>query len=150
MTAKEFLFQAFTIDKTVNSRLLEIERLQEQRERIRARLEAGRVSNLSGMPRGGGSDWTDSVSRATEIDKKLEAAIDNLNVDVQEMCRVKRIIAEAIDSVDEARYRLVLEYRYRDLLKWEDVAAKMGYELRQTFNLHGEALLRVKVPDEFA
>lgn len=136
MTAKDFLMLAWQIDKR-------IERKIEERERIEARLNAGRLSNLSGMPRGGGYDWTDTAAKVMSLTEQIDAEIGKL-------CRVKRLVNDAIDAVPEMKYRRVLELRYRNYLTWEKIAEEMQYELRWVHELHGRALLRVRVPEEFA
>ena len=50
MTAKEFLRRA----RDANRRA---EKALERLDRLRAKLEAGRMSSASGMPRGGGAWW---------------------------------------------------------------------------------------------
>lgn len=134
MTAKEFLMQAWKIDDRIDERI-------EERERLLAKLTAGRGSNLSGMPRGGRYDWTDAVSRVIETDKSIAAEITRL-------CAVKRQVNDAIGAVADARRRRVLELRYRNYMRWEQIAEAMGYDVRWVYRLHGEALLDVKVPEE--
>ena len=134
MTAKEFLRLARGADRR-------IDRATERVERLRARLEAGRLSQLTGMPRGGSSDWTETADKLIELEQIVNAR-------VREMCRVKRLAMEAIEAVEEMRYREVLELYYLDGYTWEQVAKQMGYELRHVTRLHGKALLCVKVPEE--
>lgn len=135
MTPKEFLSLARNIDRRIDARI-------EERERLAARLNAGRASNLSGMPRGGRYDWTDAVSQLVELDARI-------NAQIQEMCRVKRLVWAAIDAVEDARYRELLEYRYRNYWTWEHIAEAMFVDVRTVYRWHGEGLLRVKVPEEF-
>ena len=134
MTPKEFLSQAWQIDKR-------IERRCEERERLMAKLTAGRAANLSGMPRGGNYDWTDAVAKLVEMDNAIGA-------EIMELCRIKREVNAAIDAVEDVKLRRVLELRYRNYLSWDRIAEDMGYERRHITRLHGMALLRVRVPDE--
>lgn len=133
MSAKEFLRRARTVDRRVDEAL-------ERVERLRARLEAGRMSSVTGMPRGGGADWTDTADRLIELEQAV-------NRRIREMCALKREAMEAIDRVEDARLREVLELYYIDGFTWEQVAERMGYSERQTLRLHGAALLRVRVPE---
>ena len=134
MTAKEFLSLAWQIDRRIERRI-------EERERLESKLTSGRGSNLSGMPRGGRFDWTDAVSSVIRISEQI-------NTEIQRLCSVKRLVNDAIDTVDDMRYRRVLELRYRNYLSWQQIADEMGYELRNVYYLHGEALLCVTIPDE--
>jgi DNA-directed RNA polymerase specialized sigma24 family protein len=110
-------------------------------ERLRARIEAGRLSHITGMPRGGNSDWTDTANALIDLERTVNAR-------VREMCREKRLAMEAIAAVEEARYREVLELYYLDGYTWEKVAEVMGYDLRWVYRLHGHALRKIKVPRE--
>jgi len=136
MTAKEFLSKAWRIDRR-------IERKIEERERLQSRLTAGRMSSLTGMPRGGGYDWTDAAAQVLRLTEQIDDEINRL-------CTVKRLVNEAIDAVEDPKYRQVLELRYRNYLTWEEIAEDMGYETRWVYELHGRALLCVTVPDGFA
>ena len=147
MTAKDYLLRAWHIDARIDEKIAEIEHLEEKRERIMAKLTAGRASNLSGMPRGGRYDWTESVESVIETDELIRDAVNALRAEIMELCRVKREVADAINAVEPAVYRRVLDLRYRNYLDWQTIAQKMGYDVRHVFRLHGEALLCVKVPD---
>ena len=133
MTAKELLRRARSVDRRVDE-------ATERVERIRARLEAGRMSSVTGMPRGGVQDWTATADRLIELEKDVNARI-------REMCKLKRLAQEAIDRVEEARLKEVLELYYIDGYSWEQVAQRMKYDRRWVTRLHGRALLRVKVPE---
>ena len=146
MTAKDFLMRAWQIDARIDDKLAEIECLEEKRERIMAKLTAGRASNLTGMPRGGNYDWTNNLVSVIETDELIRDAIQALRAEIMELCRVKREVADAINAVEPVVYRRVLDLRYRNYLDWQTIAQKMGYDVRHVFRLHGEALLCVKVP----
>lgn len=134
MTAKEFLRQVRTADRRIDE-------ATERVARIRAKLEAGRMSSVTGMPRGGGKDWTATADDLIELERGVNARI-------REMCRLKRLAMEAIDRVEEVRLREVLELYYIDGYTWEQVAERMGLDLRWVFRLHGQALMMVRVPEE--
>ena len=134
MTAKEFLRRARSVDRRVDE-------AQERVERIRAKLESGRMSKITGLPRGGAQDWTETADRLIELERRVNARI-------RELVRWKLAAMDAIDLVDEANLREVLELYYIDGYTWEQVAQRMGLDVRWVYRLHGRALLRVKVPEE--
>lgn len=146
MTAKEYLLQAWQIDARIDEKIAEIERMEEKREHIMAKLTAGRASNLSGMPRGGHFDWTDSIEAVIETDELIRYAVAGIRKEIAELCRVKREVGETIAAVEDIRYRRVLELRYRNYLDWPSIAERMGYDIRHVTRLHGEALLCVRIP----
>lgn len=135
MTAKEFLRRARGMDRRVDE-------ATERVMRLRARLEAGRMSQLTGMPRGGGSDWTETANLLVDLEKDMNARI-------REMVKEKRLAMEAIEAVEEIRLREVLELYYLNGYTWEKVAETMGLELRWVYRLHGKALRKISVPPEF-
>lgn len=133
MTAKEFLSMGWRIEKRIDQRIAE-------RDRLRDRAEAIRSSRPSAGPRGGKRrDWTDAVAA-------LEDAEARLSREITELCRVKRLVAEAIDAVPVVNQRRLLEMRYRNYMTWEAIAEAMPCDLRYVYKLHGKALLAVNVP----
>ena len=134
MTAKEFLRRARRVDRRVDE-------ATERVDRLRAKLEAGRLSSITGMPRGGAQDWTATADKLIELEKRVNARI-------RELVRVKHLAMDAIDRVDEARLREVLELYSIDGFSWEQVAQRMDLDKRWVFRLHGRALQRIEVPEE--
>jgi len=134
MTAKEYLMRAWQIEKRIDARI-------EERERIESRLTSPRMTNLTGMPRGGGSDWTNAVIAVLELTQDITNEIIDL-------CRIKREVIEAIEAVEDSRYRRVLELRYRNYMTWDAIAKTLGYEPRNVYIIHGKALLKVRVPKD--
>lgn len=139
MTAKEFLRRARVVDRQVDE-------ATERVERLRARLEAGRMSKITGMPRGGSDDWTVTADKLIELERRVNAR-------VRDLVRLKHAAMDAIDAIDgadESRLREVLELYYIDGYSWERVAETMELDKRWVFRLHGRALQRIKVPKEEA
>ena len=133
MTAKEFLRRARGIDRRVDEAV-------ERVDRLRAKLEAGRMSRITGMPRGGSEDWTATADKVIELEKRVNARI-------RDLCALKHAAMDAIDQVDEARLREVLELYYIDGFSWDQVAERMGLDKRWVFRLHGKALQKIEVPE---
>ena len=134
MTAKEFLRRARSVDRRVDE-------AQERVQRLRARLESGRMSSVTGMPRGGGSDWTETADKLIELEQVV-------NQRTRELVRWKLAAIDAIRGVEEPREAEVLELYYIDALTWEQVAQRMALDLRWVYRLHGRALTKVRVPEE--
>lgn len=135
MTAKEYLMRAWEIERRIERKIAE-------REALRARMLSVHSPQITGMPRGGKShDWTDTV--AAVIDET-----DAINAEIAALCRVKREVREAIDAVEDARQREVLELRYRCYMRWEEIAVALHYHVRWVQQLHGEGLCHVKIPKE--
>ena len=135
MTAKQFLRQVRQIDRRIDE-------ATERVERMRAMLEAGRMSSVTGMPRGGRADWTETADRLIELERRL-------NAKTRELVRWKLAAMDAIDAVNDSRLREVLELYYIDGLTWEQVAERMNYDKSWVLRLHGRALAQVRVPAGF-
>lgn len=135
MTAREFLQHVRGIDRRIEHSI-------ERAERIRAKLEAGRMSRLNGLPRGGGEDWTATADKLMELER-------DINARTREMCRLKRLALEAVEQIEEARLREVLELYYIDAMTWSAVAERMDVSIRHVQRLNGIALQRFRVPKEF-
>lgn len=134
MTAKEFLRRARSVDRRVDE-------ATERVERLRERLEAGRMSRLTGMPRGGSGDWTQTADRLIELEQAV-------NSRTRELVRWKLAAIDAIRAVEEPRLAEVLELYYIDGFTWEQVAERMALDLRWVYRLHGKALTMVRVPED--
>lgn len=134
MTAKEFLRRARSVDRRVDE-------AQERVQRLRARLESGRMSAVTGMPRGGSADWTETADRLIELEQVV-------NQRTRELVRWKLAAIDAIRSVEEPREAELLELYYIDALTWEQVAQRMALDLRWVYRLHGRALTKVRVPED--
>lgn len=130
MTAKEYLSQAYRLDQR-------IERKLEDRDRMRAKLVKA-TAQLTGMPRGSGTDWTDAAVRVMEYEQQIAA-------EIEELCRVKTEIRAVIDAVEDKRYKDILEARYINFKSWEQIAVDMHYSYVHVIRLHGEALRAIGV-----
>ena len=130
MDAKDFLMQAWEIDKRIESKIYE-------RDRLMARLTSARSSTPTGMPRGGNYDWTDAVAAVVDMDAAIKA-------EILDLCRIKREVNAVIDSVEDQRLRRVLELRYRSYYTFEKIAEVLTYDVRQIYNIHNDALEAVQ------
>ena len=134
MTAREFLGQMRTLDRRIEQRLEELARLKSQLTRATAL--------ISDMPRGGGhKDWTDTLAHAMELEARLAE-------DVSTMIATKSEIRDAIDQVDDARYRMLLEKRYIIGKSWRAIAREMNYDESWIYVMHRRALKKVVVPEK--
>lgn len=129
MTAKQYLMRAWHIDRR-------IDRLIEERDRLESTLTRG-VGQLTGMPRGGGHDWTDTAIRVADLTARI-------GEEIRALCAIKREVSEAIDQVEDKRAREVLTLRYRNYMSWEKIAEDLHYTDRWVFILHGRGLKRVQ------
>ena len=97
-------------------------RIEKVNERIaELELEAGLGSvNLDGMPHG--STPGDPVARMAIARAALHEHLVRLCAELKEK---ERKIREYIDSVDNEEVKLIIEWRFIDLLDWYEIAGKL-------------------------
>ena len=76
----------------------------------------------------------------SEASLKLKQTTAEINADIDRLVDLKREMATLIERVNDPSQRLLLEMRYLCGNTWEDIAQKMGYDLRWVYRLHGKAL----------
>jgi len=129
--AKRFLrgYKALILRR--DSLLREIERL---RESITGTTVALKEDVVSG---GGASDRMGStVAQIVDAEEALKPVLAEITKSVGE-------IMSAIDSVQDEMQKTVLTLRYIEGLDWISIQERIGYEERQTFVIHGRALVEV-------
>lgn len=124
--AKRYLKRAQHIDKRIEQRI-------EEHERLLTLVSSPRKTNLSGMPRGGQYDWTDAIDNVIEL-------ADEIKEEIRLLCKIKREINEAINSVGEVGPHMVLRYRYIDYDTFEGIAEKMACSVQWVYKMHNAGL----------
>ena len=131
MTAKEYLRQAYKMDKRIRI-------LQGKVDKLRSALEYHSPS-LEGSGGGGSADrMPDTISKIMEYEQhvaQLQAEF------VDKYTEIDR----AIHNIEDDTLREVLERRYLLYQKWEQIAQEMHRDLRWVYRLHGKALNCIKV-----
>ena len=97
-------------------------RIAKTKERIaELEQESGLGSvNMDGMPHG--STPGDPVARMAIARASLHEYLTKLLAELEEK---EREIREYIDSVDDEEVKLIIEWRFIDLLEWYDIAANL-------------------------
>ncbi|KXB64924.1 MULTISPECIES: hypothetical protein [Peptoniphilaceae] len=128
MNAKEYLKQAFYLDKRINSKLEQVESLNA--------LATKATSTLSDMPK--------SLSRGTS---KLEDTIvkivdlqEEINRDIDKLVDLKAEMVGTIKQIQNKELQVILEKRYLCYETWEKIAVDMNYDIRHIHRLHNLGL----------
>lgn len=97
-----------------------------------------------GMPHGSGvSDTVGfAVSKAADLAAEIDREIDKL-------ADLRREIEAAIRTVDDRVLYELLEYRYLDCMRWEEVAEAMSRDIRWIFRLHRKALSKLTIKSQY-
>ena len=109
------------------------ERIEEALEVMRARAERV-TSYLTGMPHGGnGQDKMHVVDSLVDMQGKYKSLLERTYQRQDEL-------EDLIDEIDNDLQRMLLRYRYVDMLPWPLVASKIGYSNSGMFYVHQRAV----------
>ena len=131
MTAKEFLSQARYLDMRINSKVEQIESLND--------LATKCTSTITGMPH----NPSPSTSLMADAVCKIVDLQEELGRDVQELVDLKRHISMVIKSVPNHELQTLLEKRYLCFHSWEQIAVDMNYGIENIYRLRRAALKAV-------
>jgi hypothetical protein len=133
MTAKEYLGQAYLLDKRINSKLEQVEKLRSLTRKVTIAFGEAPVSHTRNT-----SSLQDTIIRLMEAEKELSEAIETL-VDL------KREIHRTLQGVTNPQYQLLLELRYLCFKDWDEISRELELEDRYVFKVHGRALADVNI-----
>ena len=134
MTARDYLSQAYRLDQRINSKLEQVESLNELATKV--------SSTLTGMPKNPNRATSTMADTVTKI-IALQAEINN---DIERLVDLKREMVAVIKAVANTERQTLLELRYLCFKTWEQIAVEMDYTVRNVHLLHKEALKAVVVP----
>ena len=134
MTARDYLSQAYRLDQRINSKLEQVESLNDLATKV--------SSTLTGMPKNPNRTTSTMADTVTKI-IALQAEINN---DIDRLVDLKREMVAVIKAVANTERQTLLELRYLCFKTWEQIAVEMDYTVRNVHLLHKEALKAVVVP----
>ena len=133
MTAKEYLSQAFYMNRQIKAKERRLEWLRE--------IAPGPSMRFSQEEKSKGDPRSSLVENAALKVVELEEEIAS---DILELVRVMKEIASTISRVDSMECRTILEMRYLSFMEWDEIISRMGYSRSYVFRLHGEALNAIR------
>ena len=128
MNAKEYLKQAFYLDKRINSKLEQVESLNA--------LATKATTTLSDMPK----DPNKGTSRLGDTIAKIIDLQEEINKDIDKLVDLKAEIVGIIKRIDNKELQVILEKRYLCFETWEKIAVEMTYDIRHIHRLHNLGL----------
>lgn len=134
MTAKEYLSQAFYMNRQIKAKERRLEWLRE--------IAPGPSMRFSQEEKSKGDPRSSLVEEAALKVVELEEEIAS---DILDLVRVMKDIASAISRVDSMECRTILEMRYLSFMEWDEIISRMGYSRSYVFRLHGEALNAIRI-----
>ena len=135
MTAKEYLSQAYRLDKRIDSKIEQLKSLN--------LLATKCTSTLSDMPK----SQSISNSRLEDTVGKIVDLQEEINMDIDSLVDLKRDIVKTIKSVQNPEYQIILELRYLCFKTWEEIAVQMNCSIDNVFKIRKNALKSVVIPE---
>ena len=124
MTAKEYLKQAYLLDKQIQVEVKELEQLREMRGTIQ------------------GCSYGEKIGTNPNIN--LEAPFIKT---INRLVDLRSEINTAIEKMENSEERFLLKYRYLKNESWEDISYELNVSYRTVHRIHASALNNFVVPE---
>ena len=128
MTAREYLSQAYRLNRLANTKKEQIENLRTLSGKVTASYGVEQVSHSRNV-----ASMEDTIMR-------IGAAQEDLNRQLNEIVRLQVEISLLIGRVQNVNYSQILTKRYLRFMTWNRIASEMGYSRRWVLEKHGQAL----------
>ena len=135
MTAKEYLNQAYWLDRRIDSKLEQLSVLKDMATKTTSVMSDDVVSH------------TRNVHSMQDVIAKIIDMQAEINADIDQLVDLKREIMQVVKAVQNPEHQTLLELRYLCFKSWEDVAQELGYNVRHIYRLHDEAVDQIIIPD---
>ena len=137
MTAKEYLEQAYWLNQRIQSKQEQIQSLNDLATRCTAAM-----TGMPHSPNHGGSQMADTISKIVDLQNVIAA-------DMEALVDLKADLVATIKAVDSIDHQLILEKRYIIGKSWPEIAVDLGYKMRRMYDIHDEALGKIKIPEKY-
>ena len=134
MTAKEYLNQAYWLDRRINSKLEQISALQDMATKTTSVMSDDVVSR------------TRNVHSMEDVIAKMVDMKNEINRDIDRLVDLKSEIMHTIKEVENPELQTLLELRYLCFKDWPDIACEMHCSESNVYKVHSRALQVVRVP----
>ena len=136
MTIKEYLGQAYLLDKRIKSDTMELEEL---------RLMAQTISSPGFEEHYNASKNTDApyiktLEKMFDMESKIMKEINTL-------VELKNQIREVISQIEKPEYQMILKYRYIHNMTWPTIGDKLCADGRTVQRWHNKAIAKIKLPE---
>ncbi|MFB8607542.1 sigma factor-like helix-turn-helix DNA-binding protein [Enterococcus casseliflavus] len=137
MTPKEYLKQAYRIDKRIDKEVL---RLKELRE-LAGCAQAVSYDEKIGSPN------QNTEAPFVKVLEKVYLLENHINQQIDKFVDLKRQMSDAIDALPNPDQNLVLSYRYVHGWTWEQIAEELNADRSTVLRWHAKALKLFEVPE---
>lgn len=136
MTVKEYLGQAYLLDKRIKSDTMELEEL---------RLMAQTISSPGFEEHYNASKNTDA-----HYIKTLEKMFDmesKIMTEMNLLLELKEQIRDVISQVEKPEHQMIMRYRYIHNLSWSKIGDKLCADITTVQRWHNKAIAKIKLPN---
>ena len=134
MTPKEYLNQAYWLDRRINSKLEQLSALQAMATKTTSIMSGNVVSR------------TRNVHSMEDVIAKIVDMQAEINGDIDRLVDLKRDIMQVVKAVENPELQTLLELRYLCFKNWPDIAYEMHCSESNVYKVHSRALQAVQVP----
>ena len=134
MTPKEYLNQAYWLDRRSNSKLEQLAALQAMATKTTSIMNGNVVSR------------TRNVHSMEDVIAKIVDMQAEINGDIDRLVDLKRDIMQVVKAVENPELQTLLELRYLCFKSWPDIAYEMHCSESNVYKVHSRALQAVQVP----
>ncbi len=132
MTAKEYLMQVRYLDKLINAKISELDKLEKQITSLHSVTLGDKVKFSAG--------WN-SIQRT--VDKIIDMRTE-INDEIDRLVDLKAVIRKQLNSLNDNRFISVMIEYYINSRTFEQIAEDMNYSNRQVIRIHGKALKKFR------
>lgn len=132
MTKKEYLSQAFELNKDIKRKEIRIDALKSSIGVVSTVYDDTRVKSLPHSP------FESRLVMVVDLEEELKK-------DKEELEKLKMQIWRSIHSIGSDKVETVMELRYIAFENWPEIAEELGYSLSYVFTLHREGLESIRV-----
>lgn len=134
MTAKEYLNQAYWLDRRIDSKLEQLSALKDMATKTTSIMSDDVVSH------------TRNVHSMQDVIAKIIDMQAEINADIDRLVDLKRDIMQVVKTVDDPELQTLLELCYLCFKDWPDIACEMHCSESNVYKVHSRALQAVRLP----
>ena len=137
MNKKEYLRQAYLLDKRIKADMDEVVRLRELATSVSSlRYDREYVQTTRSIE----APLVKALIRVMDLEAKI-------NMEVTMLISLKEQILDVISKLESMDEQMILRYRYMSNMTWEDIGKELHAGVRTVIRWHGNALEHLVFPE---
>ena len=136
MTVKEYLGQAYLLDKRIKSDTMELEELRMMSQTISSPgfEEHYNASKNTDAP------YIRTLEKMFDMESKIMTEM-NLLLELKEQIR------DVISQIEKPEHQMIMKYRYIHNLSWSKIGEKLCADITTVQRWHNKAIAKIKLPE---